>query len=892
MANRVNSFNVQGNTYGVEADLTFDDSPTIGSANPVTSNGIAEAIQSVTLGDSISYGRTDGTPVGYCSISYGTNNSAVSSYGISIGNNNVNTCYCGLAIGDNNRNLGNNACILLGDQNTCSAYSSVAIGLDGAIGSRITTNIGDEPSYNARVFIGYVNISGKKIYYDPDMEQQITVDIATGEDCFFVDKTEGVANRNPGDVYLYKRTARYTYTLRKIENQYVRLTNRAFSALYIYRGLSYYDAANDKNYYHYDPSTHTFSDDVTNTSWYERPALGHIYYDVLSGNFLLYVSSESTYIIGQPGTLNWIKVKVYKGATYYDTYSNNSVSKSNILNQLKGIYGYIYASNEDTSKKYKVYSRSDYGDDCEITNTLVDGLMVVNLADRGRYGSNAPLYMYYICDVNGTPRLAKIPHYSESENNAYWNVGRAAFGQCSLVMGESSHTVGGGYGHIVCGEGCEVYGATEGLAVFGSYNSCDVGPYLSGQCSSILAGRYVNITSHSQYFHTFFAFGHTVSATYDAYSNSDNTYIMGRKLTIYNNANGHDNFVFGCNMDHKDIGHIYASGHGGRIEDISYVYTYGYGHYINGAPATILTMNDSGIWTGSGVTYDANTGTYSFPQNTLFKLRGIPAEWTSDNRYTDRTSSGFIGYAKSTDGTTLTMIPGKDPTTLGYITSVGVMNYYQMDSNVSPLTLTNTGYNTLVGYSNTVKWRSNYYGITTVGSNLTVEGDILKNSMYVGAYNTMTGTTGAMFVVGIGDSSTSKNGLAIFSSGVIAAPSSPDTINAGTAAMASTGLNSDKMVVTYGMMKDYTGPGGGGSSRPHVDTITLVATDWDGTNLDQTVSLTGMTAGAIVIIQPVGSPYEFNYHSIYLDSQGADELTFKCGSSPSNDISVKVVYWP
>lgn len=882
MANRVNSFNVQGNAYGVEADLTFDTSPTIGSSNPVTSNGIAQAIQSVTLGDSISYGRADGTPVGYCSISYGTNNSATSSYCVSIGNNNINSSYCGITIGNGNAVVGSIYNLAAGMVNSCLGASNVAIGYGCQAGTKIggfTNSPPTEPDYNAKVFIGYVNISGKKIYYDPDMENQITVSISTGETCYFVDKTDGQPNRSPGDIYEYKRTANYTYTLTKIATECSWFTNRCSSRVYIYRGPSYYDAANDRNYLHYNSSTQTFSDDIESLAFYERAKTGHLFFDVISGNFVTYTYDLNP--IGNVPKIHWLKVKVYRTSASFGNKPN--ITMSSIL-QIASTSAYVYTDNTDTSKKYKVYSRPDFGDDSEITNTIVDGQIITDMSDKPQtYGH------YYVCDINGVPRLVRDGAQSAYDN--FWFSGGCCSAQGAVVFGENNKTTGGSYGNIVCGNGCEVYGATEGLAVFGLANRIEFGNTLVDQNASLIAGRNVIVISHSTASHTIVGLGHSVTINGDAYSGSDRWFVMGASININNLCGGLDNFVFGSYIETNTTASSFALGHNHYAYDLQYMYTYGYGNRLYGIPKTILTRNKSGIWEGEGVTYDPSTGTYSFPQNKLFMLRGITNEWTSNFSYSDRTEEGFLGYAKSTDGTTLTPITGGIPTTAGYTTVIGTMNDYKIDTNVSPLTVTNTGYCTVVGYGNVMQWRSNYYGVNAFGSHLDISGDINPESTYVGSYNTMTGTTGAMFVVGIGTSSTRKNGLTIFDSGVIAAPSSPDTINAGTAAMASTGLNSDKMVVTYGMMKDYTGPGGGGSSRPHVDTVTLTVADWDGSTFEQTVSLTGMTAGAIVIIQPIGSPQQFNYHNVYLDSQADDELTFKCTTTPTLDISVKVVYW-
>ena len=887
MANRVNSFNVQGNTYGVEADLTFDSSPTIGSSNPVTSDGIAQAIQSVTLGDSISYGRTDGTPVGYCSISYGENNSATCGHGVSIGRNNVNGGYCGLTIGDSNAVVGSIYGLAAGQGNSCLGTANVAIGWGCQAGTKIgnfSTNPPAEPDHNAKVFIGYVNISSKKIYYDPDMENQIIVTISTNESCYFVDKTEGQPNRAPGDVYEYKRTASYTYTLTKIATECAWFSNRCSSRVYIYRGPSYYDAANDRNYLNYNAGT--FSNDIESLSYYEKARTGELFFDVISGNFVTYTYDLNT--IGNVTKIHWLKVKVYKADATWGATSR--VSRSFIFNQT-GTCAYVYTDNADRSKNYKVYSRPDFGDDSDITNTILDGQTIIAMSNPSSTGGGTGIY--YVCDIDGVPRVARSWLSSALYSDTYWNTGACCASNGTVVLGEYSKTSGGNYGAIICGNGCTAVGATEGLAIFGLYNTVEMGSSFGGQCGSLIAGRSVELISHSTSSHTAFAFGHTIHISADAYSGSDRWFVMGANINVDNRYAGWDNFIFGSYLYVDTTAQAMVFGHSQHVYDLCYAYTYGYGNGVYGIPKTILTKNKSGIWEGEGVTYDASTGTYSFPQNKLFMLRGISNERNSSTYSYDRTELGFLGYAKSTDGTTLTNIPGGIPLSAAYPTVIGIMNSYSIDTNISPFDITNgnSGYCTIFGYSNTMKYRDNYYGINAYGSNLDISGDINKNSMFLGAYNTMTGTTGAMFTVGIGDSSTRKNGFVIFDSGVMAAPSSPDTITGGTSAMATTGLNSDKMVVTYGMMKDYTGPGGGGSSRPHVDTVTLASADWDGSTFEQTVSLTGMTAGAIVIIQPIGSPQQFNYHNVYLDSQGADELTFKCTTTPSLDISVKVVYW-
>lgn len=156
----------------------------------------------------------------------------------------------------------------------------------------------------------------------------------------------------------------------------------------------------------------------------------------------------------------------------------------------------------------------------------------------------------------------------------------------------------------------------------------------------------------------------------------------------------------------------------------------------------------------------------------------------------------------------------------------------------------------------------------------------------------MTGITGASFIVGNGtswDNSDRSNGLVVYRTGAVAAPSAPDTIAGGVTAMANTGTSSDKMLITYAQMRDYTGPGGGGSSRPVATIITLLSTDWS--SFEQTIQVSGVKTDSIVIIQPSGSAYAFNHDDIFLKAQANGELTFGCSAGPTVDIDVKVVYW-
>ena len=72
--------------------------------------------------------------------------------------------------------------------------------------------------------------------------------------------------------------------------------------------------------------------------------------------------------------------------------------------------------------------------------------------------------------------------------------------------------------------------------------------------------------------------------------------------------------------------------------------------------------------------------------------------------------------------------------------------------------------------------------------------------------------------------------------------------------------------------------------------VILVNTDWDSTNLDQTVTVQGVTASNAVIISPdVSSLTAYGENGVYCFSQATNSLTFKCSSIPSSNISVNVL---
>lgn len=71
-------------------------------------------------------------------------------------------------------------------------------------------------------------------------------------------------------------------------------------------------------------------------------------------------------------------------------------------------------------------------------------------------------------------------------------------------------------------------------------------------------------------------------------------------------------------------------------------------------------------------------------------------------------------------------------------------------------------------------------------------------------------------------------------------------------------------------------------------TITLASANWSANS--QTVSVTGMTATAIVFVSPTpASQSDYTTAGIICTAQAAGTLTFSCDTTPTNDITVNVV---
>lgn len=71
---------------------------------------------------------------------------------------------------------------------------------------------------------------------------------------------------------------------------------------------------------------------------------------------------------------------------------------------------------------------------------------------------------------------------------------------------------------------------------------------------------------------------------------------------------------------------------------------------------------------------------------------------------------------------------------------------------------------------------------------------------------------------------------------------------------------------------------------------TLVQQNWNSSTLQQTISVSGVTASNAVIVAP--APNDLNKYSesgIYCSAQASDTLTFKCEEIPASNIAVNVL---
>jgi hypothetical protein len=919
MANKVNGFQVGGDTYGIIPDLTFDNYPTEGSSNPVTSDGIARAVQSATVGTDISVGREAGTPIGYCSIAYGDHVVSTADYSIVFGKRNKSMTALSIMCGIDNISYAGDTNIVMGQKCSVAGYYSSIIGSISQIGSTLITT--DSDMYYPKTYIGYLNLTTKKLYYDPEMTDEYPIVFEESNNygtTYIVDLTDS-GTQSPGSIYEYerKRVGRTTRTtITPILNRYAFFTDICRNSLYYYRGTCYYDAAHDKNYRHY--SGGSFSDEITDTT--SDPIYGgSIYFDLLSSCFVYYC-----YNIGmtpyQSSHPNWIKVEVYRCAGLTNDYDADIVPRKSYCYQRRGRYAYVYTDIDTNAAKVgKVYSTPTYDDGTEITNQLYDGEMVVDLSNHPDDSTSSGMIYKYRFTKDHV--LAYVAPCLEMTPDCGWpfdgSVGTSVSGFNNQSYGGFSYgTIISGFSNKLCygGTGATIFGSSNVVAVGTSDGNAAHSKRNGTDLSSIIAGVNNVISTRSTYFHTSCIFGDGNNIKLDQ-SNSNRIFVTG--WDNYLTGGGMD---AGCFIDgiHNQCHSISNTSVRGRSNNVYYV---GESH-VTGSYNTVgvidsrsfvdIKVNKSGIYEGSGVTYDDLNDRYTFDTNKIFRVYGIREEFS---RYDDNTTNDCLLK-------TIYSTNGYDEVNADNINAGDhhVFVYGTFNSYIKRLSAIQAGNkyssndNFIIGNSN-VMYAWGNKSITLIGKGLLYyrvgpsspsgqseydyDANAVVGTIVVGAYNAVNAYPNgsqtnidptfnkAQFVVGIGTSENDrKNGFVVSKEGVAALPSAPDTINA---AQALCGWNPQKMIITLGMLRDYAPKTPGAVGKPAVTVLTLTAAGWTG--FDQDVTLSDVKVDSVVIAQADGNPYTYNFNNIYLSAQANGTLTFTCTTVPSVDVSVKVVYW-
>lgn len=103
-------------------------------------------------------------------------------------------------------------------------------------------------------------------------------------------------------------------------------------------------------------------------------------------------------------------------------------------------------------------------------------------------------------------------------------------------------------------------------------------------------------------------------------------------------------------------------------------------------------------------------------------------------------------------------------------------------------------------------------------------------------------------------------------------------------------LQSDTNIAadTYKVVMVKSGSSGGSSSL-NTESITIQTTDWSANSYTATVQ--GMTADKVVWVSPApSSATDYSTAGILCTAQDTDELTFTCTSTPSNDVTINVIF--
>lgn len=913
MANtKVTSFSVQGNRYGLEPDLTFDTTPTAGSTNPVTSNGIYMAISAASIGTDISVGRADGSQIGYCSIAYGSNIIASADYSIVFGEDNKSFSKYSIVSGSSLHSYGyhggsgvgfSSSNIVFGRNSYVCGNFSGSIGDYNKLGTSIKSVTAYTPESN-ETLSGYFDPELGKLYYDEThrIEHEITFDNQwnTGS-LYIVDLTKDLPTRVPGDIYMYERlgTAQNPrITIKKMDRRYVKFTDMCHNLTYVHMGVCYYDSAHDKNYrnYYLDPQTEepVYDDEILDI----EVGYGMVFFDLISNRFVLYCgNTASSYPLDCP---KWLKIRTYKGFTAtpeQDKY---------------GRFAYVYSSTDNTAKTWHVYSSPNYEDSADLTAQLLDGEIVIDISTGKGY-----LYRYNYDHILSYVKDA----FTGGTNDTVW-YSHAVATTSSLCLGSSNYTTGQG-GSIVCGKNNKVTRNSEGSAVVGLNNTLEIGAGYS-QGASFMAGHDNIAKSISSSTHSIFIIGDTNH--YTIYDSNDRNYMFG-----YNNKlegeSTFDTFIMGTDNEQLSIRDSFISGYYnktfyrsrinvvGRNNEISHLagYNSNSGEFYN-FDYVRVDVDEEGRYTGDGITYDAVNDVYTFPTNTIFRVYEIQPMSTTTTYGDDRSTNNYSYYAVSTDTRTLTHINFSAEETYTHI--------YGTDNKVIPIKKNESGnyysgnrYCYIIGYNNLLR-SGNAEAVGLIGRGLSVTFNpqmsydvhpTCNGAVYVGSYNTMNGVTEGgnankgQFVVGIGTGENDrKNGFIVFTNGNVMAPNAPSSY----AALQSTGYrgNVDKSLATWEQIKTYTiTPGKTG--KPMTGSVSLKGTPgtsgemnkWvlNGQVYEQTVTLAGSYTTSVILTFPDGDPHAYYTDEIYYINQPEDgKIKFGCSTLPSVDIQVKVVYWP
>jgi len=855
MANEVTSFEVQGNNYDLKPNLTFDTTPTIGSTNPVTSNGIALAVQAAAIGTDISVGRTEDSQIGYCSIAYGEENIASGDYGIVFGQNNTATCEASIVTGYYNdcNGVGRNA--IFGSNNGVSGVYNFVAGINNKSNCSIQ-NITDSQypgnTTNNQVFIGYVNPSTRKIYYDPEMTVEIEVPaLLNGYTYYFIDRTPSSGDRNVGDAYQYDRIGNTLHFTKIYYTAYIELTNICYSRKYIYSGNCYFNPRTDKNY-----SDESMTTEIT-------PTEGCIYFDVNDGSFVL---ANTRGLLNYGDVPKWVRKKTYKGSSS-GMYGGTSTAT------YWGRKAYI-STEYSASDRWHVYTSSERDPLTDITNSLYDGEMITDISTGYNY-----LYEF---DVDHN-LVSVVDKTSYDESSA------------QMVVG-GDNAVGSGRGAIIVGDRNVATGNVQGCGIIGKNNTVTSGDLAGGLF--FIAGYENSLLQKSGY--GSFIMGRSQSVECEGYSEGDmvaigvnNTaYGLGTHHShiygSYNELGGADN-VFVCGTTNR----VFLSQYTTILGDYNEVaYNMFAGSDIDGGCKSVKKgywLQDGTVNIG-GTIYDIliNPASSSrFPTDEIFFMYG-------KNGYGQEE---MLHIAYSPNGTNLYTYNVSKEGYPAYILGCYNRLYNSVNRYTSNTTVLQSSYNYMVGgFNEMYAGGSNCIGL--LGYHLKYYGGFgntnkIDGSIRMGAYNDDSSacgyTTGAkvQLVVGIGTADNDrKNGFVVLQTGELLAPECTNSISEATSHIYS---NPNKLIVTYGMLQDYAPRTPGAVGKPAVTIVTLSANDWSSD--EQTVTVTDMSASCVVIAQPNASPYAYNYHEIYVKEQGTDTLTFKCATVPAVDIDVKVVYW-